>query len=200
MYNLLSIAEISSAMVESLMSMGVWYYIILNAFGVIAIVLKVIEFQLKNRNVILSFALIGALCWVLYFIFYGDFVSAIVCGITVIQYLIFINRGKKKWADSKIWLYSFIVVQIVVGIICFKQWSDIFSILAGVFNALAYFAIEKPKYRLLGFISLFWWVLNSAFKFYPIAFANDFLGCASALIYIFRFDIIPKLKNKSKQD
>lgn len=192
MNNLLAIADISSAMVENLMTLGVWYYVILNAFGVVAIILKVTEFQLNNRSVILTFALSAAACWVAYFILQGDFVSALTCAIGVVQGLIFLQRGKHKWADSKFWLFFFLIIQITSGVIFFKEWHDIFATLAGVFNVLAYFVLDKKKYRLLGFICLFWWVMNSAFKFYPIAFANDLFGCISAFVAIIRYDVIKK--------
>ena len=97
-------------------------------------------------------------------------------------------------ASSKFWLFFFLIVQTASGIIFFKQWHDIFATLAGIFNVLAYFVLDKKKYRLLGFICLFWWVMNSAFKFYPIAFANDLFGCISAFVAIIRYDVVKKNK------
>ncbi len=194
MNNLLSIADISSAMVHNLQSLGVWYYIILNAFGVIAILLKVTEFQLKKRSIILTFALFASICWTCYFIFYGDFVSALVNIICVVQGIIFLQRGKKKWATSKFWLYFFIATQVTLGIIFFKIWHDVFPIVAGVLNVLCYFALNQKTYRLFGFLTLSFWVLNSAFKFYPIALANDVFGVISAFVSIIRYDILKKSK------
>lgn len=186
--NLLSIADFSSAMVKNLQNLGVWYFIILNAFGVIAILLKVTEFQFKKRSTILTFALLASCCWMCYFIFYGDFVSMIVNLVCIIQGVIFLNREKYAWARSKFWLFFFLVTQISLGVIFFKVWHDIFPILAGVFNVFCYFVFDKKKYRLLGFITLAFWVMNSAFKFYPIALANDVFGCVSAFVSIVRYD------------
>ncbi|MBR6737864.1 MAG: YgjV family protein [Clostridia bacterium] len=197
MYNLLTVADFVSATVQSLKSLGVWYLVILNAFGVIAIILKVTEFQLKKRSTVILFALLAALCWVMYFLLQGDLTSAFTCFIGVIQGLIFLQREKYKWASSVLWLYFFVIIQIVSGVLCFKEWHDIFAISAGVLNAFAYFVISRKKYRVLGFACLFAWVLNSTFKFYPLAFVNDLFECISALIAIIRFDIIPSIK-KSK--
>ncbi|MBO7214472.1 MAG: YgjV family protein [Clostridia bacterium] len=188
MNNILAIADSLSAMVNSLKTLGVWYYVILNAFGVIAILLKVTEFQFKKRSTILTFALLASTCWIFYFILYGDLVSAIVNFVCIVQGYVFLCREKYKWANSKLWFFFFLVVQITLGIIFFKVWHDIFPIIAGVFNVIAYFVMNKTQYRFFGLCCLIFWVLNSAFKFYPIALANDVFGSISAFVSIVRYD------------
>ena len=75
MNNLLfSMADFSANMVKSLeSSLGIWYLIILNAFGVIAIICKILEYQAKSRVLSLTLCSIASVCWVAYFAFYGDF-------------------------------------------------------------------------------------------------------------------------------
>ncbi len=192
MYNLLSIADVSSAIVENLSQLGFLYYIILNAFGVIAIILKVIEFQFKKRSVILFLALIGSGCWTFYFLFQGDFVSAAMNLVSAVQLVVFLQRGKYKWADSKFWFFFFFVLQVILGIVFFKSWHDIFPIIGALFNVIMYYVISGKMYRLTGFICLLLWVLNGVFKFYPIALINDVFGAISALVAIIRYDIFKK--------
>ena len=102
MNNLLAIADLSSALVTNLKTLGVWYGIILNAFGVIAILFKVTEFQFKTRSIILTFALLASTFWICYFIFYGDLVSAIVNLVCVIQGVVFLQREKHAWCPPRI--------------------------------------------------------------------------------------------------
>ena len=199
MFNLLSIADISSAMVENLLKLGVYYYIILNAFGIIAVILKVVEYQFKNRTVILILALTATVLWVLYFFLQGDFVSSLINLIAIMQYLIFLQRGKRKWANSKLWLYFFILLQISLGLIFFIKWYDIFPILGGVFNVLCYFTINGKTYRKFAFICLLFWILNDVFKFYLVGFMNDFFGAVSVVIAIIRYDILKKTNKINKK-
>ncbi len=196
MYNLLSIADVSSAIVENLTGLGVFYYLILNAFGVIAIILKVTEFQIKKRTIALTLAYIASGCWVFYFIFQGDFVSALINLVCVGQGIIFLQRDKHKWADSKFWLFFFFVMQVTLGVVFFKDWHDVFPILGGIFNVICYFVISRKIYRICGFTSLVFWVLNGIFKFYPIALINDVFGSISALLAIIRYDILKKSKKQ----
>ena len=193
---LFAIGDVLSPMVTSLKSLGVWYQVILNAFGVIAIILKVTEFQLKNRKTIIIFALIGSACWVFYFFFNGDLTSTITGLIGTIQGLIFLFREKYKWAGSKFWLYFFIVVQLACGIFTFSVWHDVFALSAGVFNVLTYFVLERRKYRIMGFFLMLSWVLNSVFKFYPIALINDVFAFISVCVAIIRYDLVPYVKEK----
>ncbi len=196
MNNLLSIAGVTSAIVENLSQLGTLYYIILNAFGVIAIILKVIEFQLKKRSIVLILALIGSGCWTLYFLLQDDLVSAAMNLISAVQMLVFLQRGKYKWADSKFWFFFFLVVQVTLGIIFFKVWHDVFPIVGAVFNVIMYYVISRRTYRITGFICLVLWVLNGVFKFYPIALINDVFGAISALVAIIRYDV---LKNSTEK-
>ena len=60
---LLSATDFASGLVNYLSdTFGIWYTIILNAFGVIAITLKVIEYQSKTRRGSLTFAILSDLC------------------------------------------------------------------------------------------------------------------------------------------
>ena len=89
---LFSMSALGENMVKSLdASLGIWYLIILNAFGVIAIVCKIFEYQVKSRSTMFVFVTIAAVCWVMYFVFYGNFASALTCLLTVVKMFIFME-------------------------------------------------------------------------------------------------------------
>ena len=173
-------------------SLGIWYLIILNAFGVIAIFCKICEYQVKKRSLMFVIAIFANVCWVLYFALYGDAVSMLTCLLNVIRLLIFSYRGKYKWADSIIWLCLFIVFQSTISLLTFSTWKDIFAIMAGFLGILAYFFKNQKTYRLLSFIHMSLWVLNGVFKFYPIALISDSISVISCSVAIYRFDIRKK--------
>lgn len=178
-------------------NIGIWYVLLINFIGVLAIVVKVCELQLKKRDGIIKFYIINGALWVIYFLLNADLVSGLTCFFGVIQGVIFIQRGKKKWASSIWWLFGFILVQIACFVIFYNNWHDIFSAMAGVFAVIAYFMLKEKNYRLFIFLSLLAWVLNSVFKLYYIAILHDSLGLISAVVAIIRYDFV---KNKTKLD
>lgn len=190
---LFSVVEVSNKLVETLSSsLGIWYIIILNAFGVIAILFKVSEFQLKSRKVIFLFASCAALCWVLYFLVQGDFVSALINLINMASIIIFSKREKYKWASSKYLFIAIASLQLTLGILTFKNWHDSFAIIGGVFATLCYFVASKKTYRILSAFNMSSWVLNSISKMYIIALINDSFALISVIVSIFRFYVFKK--------
>lgn len=195
--NLLSITQFSNDIVNTLStSLGVWYLIIVNAFGVISIVLKVTEFQCKSRKYIFLFATSSACCWIFYFALQGDLVSALINLVCTVQMLVFMQRGKYKWADSIWWMIGFLAIQLTFSIITFKIWTDLFALVGGLLTTIVYFVVNKKAYRALAFISLLFWILNGVFKGYLIALINDSFAATSALVAIFRFDVFGKGKQE----
>ena len=174
-----------------------WYLILLNGFGILAIMCKICEYQVKKRNVMLAISSVANFLWVLYFIFYGDLASALTCFIGVIRLLIFMQRGKYRWAEGNIWLYVFLVLQVIVAIFTFASWKSIISLTAGFVGIFAYFVIKPTKYRVLSFFHMAIWVVNSIINFYPIALVSDCMSLTSVSVAICRFDIIGKKKKEN---
>ncbi len=198
--NLLSIAQFSANMVKNLNNLlGIWYLVILNAFGVMAMISKLFEYQVKGRSTMLVIAIIANICWVLYFGFYGDFMSSLTCGINVIRMILFAQREKYAWAKSNLWLYFFLAVQTVVAIFTFKGWFDIFVLVAGYSAVFAYFVINQKAYRLISLLYIIMWIINDAIKFFPVSLISDSISCVSIIVAIFRYDILGKQSNEVKK-
>ena len=191
MNNLLfSMADLSAGMVKFLdNTLGIWYLIILNAFGVIAIICKIFEYQVKSRNAMFVLVTIASICWVLYFALYGNFASALTCLLSVIKMLIFMQRGKHKWADGLFWLILFLVLQTVVAVFTTTGWTDVFAIVAGYVGIFSYFVLDQSRYRLLSFFHMALWVVNSTINFYLIALLSDSFSTISCGVAIYRYDL-----------
>ena len=128
MNNLLfSFASLGKTVYEGLInSLGIiWFSVLVNFIGAVAILVKVIETQNKKRTRIVLFAVLNYFLWITYFILYGNFTAAVVNGISFIQLIIFLQRGKYKWADSYFWLVFFILAQVVAG---FFTWAGPYSL------------------------------------------------------------------------
>lgn len=180
-------------------TLGIWYLIISNAFGVIAVLSKITELQIKNRKTILLFALFANISWVFYFALQGGLTSAISCLIMTTQVVIFSYRSKYKWANSKVWLVVFSALQILMCALTLNNWYDVLPAIAGIVSVFAYFVFDEDKYRILIFIYIVLWLINSILNMYLVSLISDSLSTLSALIAIIRFNVL-KTHKKSKKD
>lgn len=192
--------NLSNTIVNSLSTLGVWYLILVNAFGVLAIVCKVVEFQCKSRKIIFTLATLSFACWIMYFALQGDFVSALINFICFIEVLLFMKRESWKWVNG-IWLmFVFLALQIGLGIITFKYWHDIFAILGGALMTIAYFVMSKKTYRIISAGSQLLWVANSVSKLYVVALINDVFATISVFVSIIRFYVLKKPDGEEREN
>ena len=175
-------------------ALGNWYAVLFNAFGILAMLVKVCEFQLKTRNKIIIFATVASSCWFTYFVLQGDFTSAISNFVLMVQGIIFYQRGKHKWANSFAWLFVFLATQVVFGILTFKSALDLFPIFGGSLCTIAYYVMQEKRYRVVIIVATALWLLNSITKGYLLATINDASCFISAIIGLVRFNLPIKKK------
>jgi hypothetical protein len=168
-------------------AMGFSYYILVYAIGIIAMAFSVFAFQFKKRVTIILSTFLGQVSWVLHFLLQGDLASAIVCGLSAVMLAIFTKKDQWKWATSPITIIICIALNSVFSILFFKVWSDVFPLIAGIFVVIANSRSSEKRLRQFSLIWCIAWLLNSTFKFYPVAFANDFLCTASTIIALVRY-------------
>lgn len=191
---LISLATVGENIVSALTGAlgSLWYLVLVNAVGVCAICVKVIETQNKNRRKILLFAIVNYILWITYFILNGDFTSATVNVISCIQLFVFFQRDKHKWADSKWWLAVFFAVQIGASFFIWKGPFSLFSITAGFLATLAYFVKDVKIYRYFFLALILLWIGNGIIYFYPIALIHDTVAAISISIAIVKYNILGK--------
>ncbi|MBO7149814.1 MAG: YgjV family protein [Clostridia bacterium] len=190
MLNLLSINNMFDGLKSFLNSnLGIWYIVLFNFFGVLAIIIKVSEYQFKKRTIRFIICTCASLCWLVYFILQGQTVSALANLVSLVQTLVFMQRENHEWAKSKIWLYVFLTLQIAICVVGFKVWHDIFPPLAGIFGAIAYFVIDEKTYRYFALLNVVFWLANSIAKMpmTVLALVCDATCTISGIIGLIRF-------------
>lgn len=168
-------------------ALGLWYYILVYGVGLIAMTLSIIAFQFKHRVTIILSNFFGQTCWVAYFLLQGDVTSAIACGLSAIMLAVFSKKDKWKWATSPWSIATFIVLLSGFSLLSFEGWTDIFPLLAGIFAVIANSRASEKRLRQFSIFWCFFWLLNSTFKMYPVAFANDLLCTVSAIVSLIRY-------------
>ncbi len=163
-------------------SFGIW-----SVFGILAIIIKICEYQFKNRTVRISFYALASLGWATYFLLKGSVVSGVANIVGIAQSLVFMQRENHKWAKSYLWLVLFIGLQIANCAIGFSAWHDVFPVLASVLGGVAYFIIDEEKYRYIALISCVFWLCNSISKVAILALVCDVSCTISGFIGLVRF-------------
>ena len=183
-----SMTEVSETMVAAMKdAMGIWYSLLFNLIGVVAIVLQFASFQMKNRTLIIIVTIASSIGWMIYFVMQGDFTSFIVGFIGVVRNIVFMLREKHKWANSKAWLYIFLFVSVAASLFTFRVWKDIFPAAASLFSIIAYYMIDENKLRKISLITFTLWVANSVSKLYYVAAIADITALISLLISLYRY-------------
>lgn len=114
--------------------------------------------------------------------------NLIEAGIVFISY----QKETQSWAKKKVWLYVFILLYVVSGIITAKSPVDVLPIIAQTFGALAVWQTNPRTIRFLMLIPRpLWFVYNFTVGSYA-GMTGEILILASVLIGIVRFDILGK--------
>ena len=168
-------------------ALGIWYYILVYGVGVVAMVLSTAAYQLSFRVAIILCTLLGQSAWVVYFLLQGDLASAVACALTALMLGIFAGQKRWRFAKSPWCIALFILLLSAFSLLSFSGWSDIFPLLAGVLAVIANSRKSERALRIFSFFFCLFWLLNSTFKGYPVAFVNDLFCTVSTVIGLIRY-------------
>ena len=161
--------------------------ILVYGIGIIAMTLSVIAIQFKHRVTIILCNCFGQISWVLYFLLQADLVSAIACALSAIMLAVFSKQGQWKWVKSSFCIIFFIALISGFSLSSWAVWSDIFPLLAGIFVVIANSRSSEKRLRQFSLLWCLSWLMNSTFKMYPVAFANDFFCTVSTIVALIRY-------------
>jgi len=168
-------------------TLGIFYYILVYGIGILAMAFSVVAFQFKHKVTIILGSFLGQSCWVAYFLLQGDLTSAVACALSAIMLGVFSRSGKWKWVRSPVTIIFFIVLISGFSLLSFRGWADVFPFLAGVFAVVANSRSTEKRLRQFSVLWCLCWLLNSIFKMYPVALANDFFCTVSTVVSLVRY-------------
>ena len=129
-------------------------------------------YQQATAKRILICKLFADVCWVIHYLCLGAYSGAIPAFVGMVRELVFINRGKHKWADALIWPIIFIFVNLLLGLKAFNAPVDLLPVIASPFVTFALW-LKKPV--LTKIISA---PVSLAFLVYDI-YVGSFIGVIS---------------------
>ena len=171
-------------------------YVLAQVVGFLGSLFVLLSFQKNTNKGILFLQLIGGSFFAVHFILLEAYTGAAMGILGVARNFVFFNR-EKRWAKSIIWLYLFIFIYVITGLITWENRLSALPVIAITFGTIALW-VKDP--RLMRFIMLpaptCWLVYNIANSSISGIVSEVFL-LASLIVAIFRFDII-KADNLSK--
>ncbi|HJA93378.1 MAG TPA: YgjV family protein [Candidatus Eisenbergiella merdipullorum] len=169
--------------------------IVTQLFGIGAMVSLFIVYQQKTRKKLIAAKLSADIFWVLHYFCLGGIAGMIPNFIGIFRELIFINRQRRKWADSVIWPVLFILLTWCLGARTFHSLFNILPITASTFVTISLW-INDPK--LTKIISV---PVSLSFFLYDI-YVRSYIGMINELISItsiLLFFIKERIRRKRKE-
>ncbi len=164
-------------------------FYIAQAVGCLGMVLAFISFQKGNREGIIFFQIMASTVFTLHFTLLGAYTGAVLNLLGILRNVVFLHR-EKSWANKKIWLYLFLALFIIAGIITYK---NIFSLFPMLGMCIASVALWMRNSRHTRFIVIFsspcWLIYNIVNSSYPGILTESFV-LISLSISIIRFDLL----------
>ena len=179
------------------------YDIITQAVGFCGMAMLFIMFQQNNRKRILICQIIGTICFGIHYTMLGTYTGAVLNAIAAVRAVIYFNRDK-KFFGSVLWLWLFIVISSVAGVLTWEDAISVFPTIAMIVGSVSVW-VKKPRdIRILSFIpSPMWMTYNIINSSIPGIVTETFV-MSSIAIAIIRYDILKKpeklTENNTEQD
>ena len=165
--------------------------VISQIFGIIGIALSIFIYAAKSRSKIIVFKFSSDVVWALNYLFAGAYTGALLNTIGMARETVFYNRGHKKWASHRFWLYVFIALTFLSPILEFIKLGH-FSLVpllpaaGSIFAVISFYSIKPKTMRILGLIAQILWTVYNVIVENPTAFIACILIIVSIFIGMFR--------------
>lgn len=150
---------------------------IVNLFGLGAMLSLFMIYQQKTRQGILKCKLSADIFWVVHYFALGAWAGMIPNFVGIFRELVFVNRKEKKWAQTPVWAGIFILINFCWGFISFENWYDIIPITASSFVTIALWLNNPKRTKIISAMA------SAAFLTYDI-FVMSYMGIISESISI----------------
>lgn len=156
-------------------------------FGTLGIVISVILYAGKTRTHILVCKLISDVLWFTNYILLGAYTGAVLNLIAIGRESVFYNRGRRKWADSRVWLYVFILLTFLSPAMEFWKiggfaWIPLLPATGSVLAVISFYSRRPWVMRWFGFGAQIFWISYGILIWNPTAVISSALTIASAVI------------------
>jgi len=168
--------------------------IVIQLIGFVWTVFILSAFQAKKRSSILLIQLIGAICFMLHFFLLDALSGSIMNGLVAVRSLVFYFRGKKKWADSVVWLPVFIILGVAAIVVTWNGWLSLLPLIGLISTTFAQFSQKPMVVRLLTLPNCPCWLVYNSFAGSISGVITEILIAISIIVGFLRHDVKKKAK------
>lgn len=169
--------------------------IIASLVGALGIGANVLIYQQKTGKNLLIYKLISDILWATHYLILGGFSAFAIACIGIVRESIFLNQ-KHKWAQSRLWLWVFVVLSLTSAALTWKTLMNVLPAIASVLSVFGFWRNNPTLSKILAFpISL----CMLTYDLYIISYmgiANEAFTLVSATISVI---ILLKTKNFHQQ-
>lgn len=162
--------------------------------GFLAMLSAIICFQQKSRRKIMVWQLIVCTLWTLHFVILAVPTGLAINALQVVRAIIFSKKESAKWANRNVWLYVFIALTVLLGILTWEGPLSILPVIGTSFSTVSLWMKKPFTIRLLTFpVSITWGIYDIASGSLAGGF-NETFCMISLIIAIIRIDIPARRK------
>ena len=159
--------------------------IIANILGTIILLISTFSWWQKIKEKVLKMQIISNIfaCIQYTFLFTtGGFSGILIKIVAIIRDLLNIKKEKYKFLQSKNVLIILLIIYAIIGIVTFKNFISIFSIIAAVSYTILIWPKSVKSVRIAAVVSsIFWIIYNICVQAYLAAFSSS-ITCVSSLL------------------
>ena len=157
-----------------------------NIFSVLAMILTIITYQCKKKNMLLFILTGAAVCLCISYLILGAYSGALLNAVVIIRNLIFAAK-KVKLFSYKFWPYLLAAVMAVCGALSWQGPMSLLIIGALVINTifLSFDNVQTLRWSLI-LTCIMTLIYNLAYKSYG-GVANEIFAMSSAIVGLYRY-------------
>ncbi len=161
---------------------------LIQLIGAVALVFITLAWNAKTRKKILNLQSFGVGIFVVHYLLLGAVTGAVMSGVTLLRNLIFVQKGNKKWASSKVWLPLFIILSVITLLIFWQGWPSILPAL-GVIIGTYGISRESPKeIRFSMLLASLLWIPYTIIVHSYSGLVTQLISTVGLLVGMFRLD------------
>lgn len=161
--------------------------------GVIGLFFAIISFQRNNNKSILGYQIMASMAFMIHFILLGAYTRAAMNLLGAGRNYVFYHR-EKLWACKKLWLYIFISLYIMVGLLTWNSNYSILPTIAMILSSVGLWIENSTYTRLIVFPSSPCWLIYNFHTASVAGMLTETFILLSLIIGIVRFDICKSIK------
>ncbi|MDD3036253.1 MAG: YgjV family protein [Candidatus Saccharimonadaceae bacterium] len=167
------------------------YEITTQAIGFLGMTMMFIMFQQNDRKRILLCQILGTCFFCIHFYLLQKYTGSALNLIAAVRAVIYYNRDK-KFFGSVIWLWIFVAISIVSGILTWEGMISVLPTIAMIIGSVSVW-VEKPRtIRILSIIPSPMWLSYNIVGHSLPGIITEIFVMTSIAISIIRYDILKK--------